>query len=126
MTRSLLSLLFILSSALTLQRISHYQDPLAFGVSAYHNLASSIGITLAVPENQYNALAEQLKSKEQELKERERMLSQGGSGFRFGDVARKDMTLLLLLMVNLILFLGLVLHLYSDYRHGKTGRFSLS
>lgn len=80
--------------------------------------ASVIGVGAAVPPNEYNVLAEELRRKEAELAEREAAL-RGETRPDASDERKHDPLLAISLAATLILFALLLLNFYLDWRRER-------
>lgn len=78
--------------------------------------ASVIGVGAAVPPNEYNILAEELKRKEAELREREAALRSAPGVL---PARERDPLLAVSVAATIILFVLLVLNFYLDWRRGR-------
>lgn len=90
----------------------------AFFMPTVQNLAQTIGVSAAVPENEYNSLAQQLAAKDAELAQREKVLldrEEGTSGNQISSVA-----VWLMAGSSLILLLLILLNYYTDWRRAQT------
>ncbi len=88
----------------------------------YENMASVIGIGAAIPDNEFNSLAQALEQKQTELTEREKSLIAReealGREYRETIAANNKLTLIVLGIVSLVLILLVLFNFYLDWKRG--------
>ncbi len=99
-------------------------SPFAVGRYLMAEIGSTIGVNVAVPPNPFNTLAEQLKSKEVALAEKEQALTRQGAALESRAQAEERgerRTLGYAAAVGGVLLALISLNFYLDYRRRKTG-----
>ena len=126
MARSFLAttlvVLFLLSAVLSFgyafftELAPHWGSRLFFSETA-----SLVGVSVGVPPNPTNTLAEELKNKELSLAEREKALSQKEALFSSATQTerQKDETYLYLFVTNGTLLFLIMIHLYFDHERRR-------
>lgn len=78
-----------------------------------HRQPAAVGVSVNVAENEYNALAEELSAKEQELQKREAALNAFPSGT---PIEGPSNAIVYTTLVGLILLTLILMNFYLDYR----------
>ena len=116
----LVVLLFVLFGVFGLIKIVFDASPIAIGEYLVAQVGSGIGITVSVPPNPFNTLAQQLKEKEDKLVVKEKELQQKEEIFqeqssREQNSQNKNIIIYLIIGGGILLLL-IVLNFYLDYR----------
>ena len=87
-------------------------------------VGSTIGVSVSVPPNPFNQLAQQLKEKEKFLLEKEKAFEQKEAGLEEGNIfTKKNRSLILVVSGGILLVLILIiLNFYFDYRYRRKGK----
>lgn len=120
MYKTTLVFLFIIVAVLIFTQILFKRDPVVIGRYLITQIASGIGITVSVPQNPFNTLAQELQKKEASLLEKEEELRQRESELREKAVEeefRRNRAFLIYLLAAGGVLLGLILlNFYFDHR----------
>lgn len=92
-------------------------NPIEIGRFTGASIGSAVGITVGVPENPFNKIALQLKEKEENLNERERVLDQRET--EFINVKNNNKQLYFIASGIVVLFILIILNFFFDYRRKK-------
>jgi len=87
-----------------------------------NTIANVIGVSLSVPENPYNTLAEQLSQKERELGKKEQMINEREVALS-GGITVPNNIIVYGAVISFILFVLVVLNFYLDWIRTKRPNF---
>lgn len=114
----LVILLFIVATLISMQAIFH-ASPVAIGRYFIAQIGSTVGVTVSVPSNPFNTLAQQLKEKESTLFEKEKKLQEKeialDTEINKGQSSQNKIFMYLAAMGGILLLL-ILLNFYFDYR----------
>lgn len=94
-------------------------NPLSIGKYFVYQLVSVIGVSVSVPPNPFNTLAQQLNEKENTLIQKEKELQEKESIIAEGKESRQNRTILYAAGGGGILLALVLLNFYLDYRRKK-------
>ncbi len=121
--QSIIVLTAVLSLVLVLSWTNWRANPIDIFRYLGAEIGSTVGMTVGIPENPFNALAQQLEEKEEQLNEKELTLDQREAemqGRLFS--AGGNIILVLILVVIMLLFFLISVNFYLDYKERKTRR----
>ena len=115
----ILSIAFVISSLFLGLYFLTKVSPVEVGDYLVRQTMSSVGISVGVPPNPLNTLAQEILEKEREIQQREDALIQREQELvtPFVLVAGRDVTFYLLAGFNFLLLLLIVLNFYFDRKH---------
>jgi len=122
-TPLLLLLLFLIVTVLVSMQVVFKANPIDISRYFIAQIASSIGVTVGVPSNPFNTLAQQLQEKESVLIEKEKEIKQKEIALQEqtkGESAGQKRTLLYILFGGALLLSLIALNFYLDYRRRRS------
>lgn len=118
---------FLVILAFIFFQVAFDASPMAIGRYLVAQVGSAIGVTVSVPPNPFNTLAQQLKEKESALSDREKKLQAKESALETEinkGQSNQNKTLIYLAAVGGILLALILANFYFDYRRRRASRIS--
>jgi predicted nucleic acid-binding Zn ribbon protein len=122
-TTTLLLILFLLFLVVATSVVLEDVYKVGLHTLAKYYLAQ-IGITVSIPPNPFNILAQQLKEKESTLSAKEQEIQQKETLLKEQEREKKDKIILYFSLVGVVLLILVLVNFYLDYRRRRTSQIS--